>query len=109
MVYGDGELNSVDQMSPGDEQKNFNQIEKVQGNFDYNQSQSYIHNPMNDESVEIELNRYPRIDGIRRELIKLKEEDENIDNEDINEMSILNNASQNLDLNTLNAAPKSNI
>ena len=48
---------------------------------------------MNDESVEIELNRYPRIDGIRRELIKLKEEDENIDNDDINEMSILNNAS----------------
>jgi hypothetical protein len=47
---------------------------------------------MNDESVEIELNRYPRIDGIRRELIKLKEE-ENINNEDINEMSILNNAS----------------
>ena len=63
---------------------------------------------MNDESVEIELKKYPRIDGIRRELIKLKEE-ENLNNDNIdefnNEMSILNNASISLDPNIL-SAPK---
>ena len=51
---------------------------------------------MNDESVEIEVQNYPRIDGIRRELLKLKDEG-NFDTGDMNEVSVLNNVSYNPD------------
>lgn len=70
--------------------KDLNQFQIVQRNFDYNHQSSFINNAVNDESIEIEVQNFPRIDGIRRELLKMKDEGD-FNTDDINEVSVLNN------------------